>query len=280
MEVTFSQLDDTVARFVLSGATHAFANTLRRAMISEVPTLAIENVRIYGNTSALFDEMLAHRLGLIPLKTDLSVHTPVDSCACGGEGCPGCTVIYTLSVEGPRTVYSSDLIPQDPEAVPVHGNIPVVKLADGQKLVLEAQAVINKGKEHAKWQPTVACGYKNYPVITISEDCDGCGMCVEECPRGILAVDGGAVSVIDGRLADCSMCRLCEQACLSGGIGEEPGIRIAADETRFIFVVESDGSLPASEIIKYALLYVKDKSHDLVGVLTEISGGIADEEGS
>ena len=72
MEIVFASLDDSLARFTLSGASTAFANAFRRAMIGEVPTLAIEDVRIYDNTSALFDEMLAHRLGLIPIKTDLT----------------------------------------------------------------------------------------------------------------------------------------------------------------------------------------------------------------
>ena len=67
MEIAFSRLDERVAKFTLSGVSTSFANIFRRAMMSEVPTLAIENVRIYDNTSVLFDEMLAHRLGLIPL---------------------------------------------------------------------------------------------------------------------------------------------------------------------------------------------------------------------
>ena len=118
MEIQFVSLDDDVARFTLDGARPAFANAVRRAMISEVPTLAIDDVRIYDNTSALFDEMLAHRLGLIPIITDLDTYSRKEACACGGAGCPGCSVTYTLSVEGPKTVQSSDLIPQDPKAVP------------------------------------------------------------------------------------------------------------------------------------------------------------------
>ena len=88
MEITFASLDDSLARFTLSGASPAFANAIRRAMIGEVPTLAIEDVRIYDNTSALFDEMLAHRLGLIPIRTDLTTYTTKDTCSCGGAGCP------------------------------------------------------------------------------------------------------------------------------------------------------------------------------------------------
>jgi DNA-directed RNA polymerase subunit D len=272
MEIEFSSLDDTLARFTLAGASPAFANAFRRAMIGEVPTLAIEDVRIYDNTSAFFDEMLAHRLGLIPIKTDLSTYSTQENCTCGGAGCPGCTVTFTLSVEGPKTVLSSDLIPQDPKATPVYDNIPIVKLTKGQKLVVEARAVLNTGREHAKWQPTLVCGYKNYPVVSISETCDACGNCVEECPREVLATKGKKVEVAEGKLPDCSMCRLCERACLASGIGDEPAITISAETDRYIFVVESDGSLPVKEIMERALQYIRDQSNELERQLGEISG--------
>ena len=272
MEIEFSSLDDTLARFTLGGASPAFANAFRRAMIGEVPTLAIEDVRIYDNTSAFFDEMLAHRLGLIPIKTDLSTYSTQENCTCGGAGCPGCTVTFKLSVEGPKTVLSSDLIPQDPNATPVYDNIPIVKLAKGQKLVVEARAVLNTGREHAKWQPTLVCGYKNYPVVSISETCDACGNCVDECPREVLATKGKKVEVAEGKLPDCSMCRLCERACLASGIGEEPAITISAETDRYIFVVESDGSLPVKEIMERALQYIRDQSNELERQLGEISG--------
>ncbi len=272
MEITFASLDDSLARFTLTGASPAFANAMRRAMIGEVPTLAIEDVRIYDNTSALFDEMLAHRIGLIPIKTDLTTYSTKDTCSCGGAGCPGCTATYTLSVEGPRTVTSSDLIPQDPGAAPVYDNIPIVKLTKGQKLVIEARAILNIGREHAKWQPTLVCGYKNHPIITISEACDACGMCAEGCPRDILVVKGKKVQVAEGKLPDCSMCKLCERACLASGIGDEPEIRITAEPDRFIFVVESDGSLPAKEIMNRALLFIREQADELEKQLGELSG--------
>ncbi len=272
MEIKFSSLDDSLARFTLTGASPAFANAFRRAMIGEVPTLAIEDVRIYDNTSAFFDEMLAHRLGLIPIKTDLTTYSTKEKCACGGAGCPGCMVTFTLSVEGPKTVLSSDLIPQDPNATPVYDNIPIVKLTKGQKLVIEAHAILNTGREHAKWQPTLACGFKNHPVISISEACDACAMCVDECPRGILVVRGKKVEVVDKKLTDCSMCKLCELACLSSGIGNEPAITISAEKDRYIFVVESDGSLPVKEIMDRALHYIRDQSDELERQLGEIAG--------
>lgn len=272
MEIAFSRLDERVAKFTISGISISFANMLRRAMMSEVPTLAIEDVRIYDNSSVLFDEMLAHRLGLIPLGTDLDRYVVRDECSCEGAGCPLCTATYTLSVEGPGTVYSSDLIPQDPDAAPAESDIPIITLDGDQKVVLEAYAVLNTGKEHAKWQATTACGYKNYPLIAISEKCDGCGMCIDECPRDVLELGDGKVRVVRGREEFCSLCKLCERACLAGGIGVEPAVHVGADENQFIFVAESDGSMPIREIIERALRYIQETSDDLVDVINEITG--------
>ncbi|HJJ89828.1 MAG TPA: DNA-directed RNA polymerase subunit D [Methanocorpusculum sp.] len=275
MDLVFSRLDDSIARFTISGATPAFANTLRRTMIGEVPTLSIEDVRIYDNTSVLFDEILAHRIGLIPIKTDLSQFVPRSKCTCGGDGCPQCTVTFTLSAEGPGMITSNDLVSIDPRIGPVHNNIPIVKLWEGQKVILEAIAELNTGLEHAKWQPTLACGYKEFPIITIHNNCDGCGKCVAECHRNVLEISDNIVHirVVNGesKEKDCSMCRLCETACMNTGIGESPAITISADSTKFVFVVESDGSLPAKEIIERALLHIKSRSIDLTDALQDIS---------
>ncbi|HZD44196.1 MAG TPA: DNA-directed RNA polymerase subunit D [Methanomicrobiales archaeon] len=276
MEIAFSKLDENAAYFVLSDATTAFANTLRRTMIGEVPTLAIEDVSIYDNNSVLFDEIIAHRLGLIPLKTDLTVYVPQKDCACQGAGCPACMATYTLSAEGPKTVLSGDLIPADPNAAPADPNIPIVELSADQKLVLEARAVVNVGREHAKWQSIVACGYKMYPIITISENCDSCGMCVDECPRGVLQV-GPSRKVEVGNAAECSLCRLCEQVCLSGAIGAESAVHISMDKTRYLFVVESDGSMPAQEIVRRALEHIRDKATSTAEMLNEVYGGTLNE---
>lgn len=278
MDIVISRLDDAVGRFCLESSSPAFANALRRAMISEVPSLAIDEVRIYDNTSALFDEMLAHRIGLIPLSTDSSCYVTREQCACGGEGCPGCTVTYTMSVEGPCTIYSRDLIPADPAAAPTDPDIPIVKLTTDQKVVLEAKAELSTGREHAKWQPTSACGFKNYPVIEVSDSCDACGQCVEECPRDILTIEKGRVKPIPERIEECSLCRLCERACVGTGIGDEPAIKVKADNSRFIFVVEGDGSLPVKAILMQALKYMKGHSTDLLDQIGEISGVTRDEE--
>ncbi|WFN35400.1 DNA-directed RNA polymerase subunit D [Methanogenium sp. S4BF] len=274
MHLSFSRFDDDVARFVISGFSSAFVNALRRTMIGEVPTLAIEDVLIYDNNSALFDEMLAHRLGLIPLRTDLSEYVFTKDCSCNGEGCSACTSVYTLSVEGPRVVYSRDLIPQNPRAAPVEENIPLVKIERDQKIVLEARAVLGRGVDHAKWQPTLACGYKAYPRIVFDSKCDGCGMCVDECPRDVLEIKGKSAAVVEGKIEDCTLCKLCERICIANAdTWDRPAISIQTETDMFIFVVEGDGSIPVRQILERAAKEIQTKSDSLVDVLCDISGG-------
>lgn len=143
-------------RFNVSGISIGTANALRRIIISMVPVMAIETVTFYDNSSILADEVLAHRLGLIPLKTDLKTYNFVSECTCKGKGCAKCTAVLTLDVEGPKTVYSKDMKSNDPKIVPVYDMISVVKLAAGQKIKLECNAQLGIGKEHMKWQGGLA----------------------------------------------------------------------------------------------------------------------------
>ena len=127
-------------------------NALRRTIIEEVPTFAIEEVYFKENNSALYDEQLALRLGLIPLKTDLNYNFR-NECSCGGVGCSFCEVRFKLKAQGEGWVYSKDLESSDPNVIPVYDNIPIVWLEKWQKVDLEAVAILGRGKEHAKWKP-------------------------------------------------------------------------------------------------------------------------------
>ena len=168
MDVKIVEHGEKEVQFMLSGVKVRFANALRRAMISEVPKLAVDDVNIHENTSLLYDEQLALRLALIPLKTDLSDYGPDDR------------VSLTLQAisperEGYTVVYSRELISSDPTVEAAFANIPIVKLISSeqevggiksvaqQKIALEAIAKLGSGKEHAKWQPVTVCSYKDMP---------------------------------------------------------------------------------------------------------------------
>ena len=155
MKISNVKKTENTLTFSLSGVSVAFANTLRRLMITEVPTLAVDTVTFFDNNSALYDEVVAHRIGMIPIKTDLKTFVLPEDCKCKGKGCPKCQVKFILNKEGPCTVYSRDMTCSDSKIKVADENIPIVKLIEGQKLKFEANAVLGRGKQHAKWQPGV-----------------------------------------------------------------------------------------------------------------------------
>ncbi len=139
----------------LKGIPLQYANALRRICLSGVPTFAIDDVVIIENSSVLADEGVAHRLAMMPLKTDLTRFVEPSACDCHSElGCSRCRVLLMLdsgSSDTTRTVTSQDLSSEDEVVKPVNPNIPIVALAPGQKLKVEAYARLGRGSEHAKW---------------------------------------------------------------------------------------------------------------------------------
>src|SRR5712692_8374647 len=162
MDIKLLTKEQDTIRFVLSDVSPAFANALRRIILAEVPVMAIEDVMILENSSVMYDEILAHRLGLIPITTDQSYNLP-EECTCKSElGCSKCRASLSLEIEASdpvEVVYSSHLKPENPEIRPVSDKIPIVKLATGQRVKLEAFARLGKGRTHAKWQPVSAATY-------------------------------------------------------------------------------------------------------------------------
>lgn len=142
-----------------------YVNSLRRLAISEVPTLAIDDVVILENSSVMHDEALAHRLGLIPLRTDPSRFVMPHDCDCKSTlGCSKCRVLLVVDAEAgdkSRVVNSGELVSEDEQVKPVSREIPIVVLAPSQKLKFEAYARLGIGKDHAKWQPTAAAIVKD-----------------------------------------------------------------------------------------------------------------------
>ena len=142
-----------------------YVNAIRRTSISEVPTLAIDDVVILENSSVMHDEAIAHRLGLIPLQTNLDRFVMPDECDCKSTlGCSKCRVLLVLDSEAnekTKVVTSGELVSEDELLKPVSKDIPIITLAPGQKLKFEAYARLGIGRDHAKWQPTSAAIVKD-----------------------------------------------------------------------------------------------------------------------
>ena len=176
MEIDIKKKDENFLLFTIEGVNDAFLNAIRRISTVEVPTMAIETVEILKNDAKIFDEALAHRLGLVPLTTDIDSMVLASECDCE-DNCPRCSVSLLLKEKGPKTVYSADLKSQDPQVVPYYDTIPILKLKEGEEVELIAIAQLGLGLEHAKWEPTTACAYKCYPEIIIdTEKCETCAL--------------------------------------------------------------------------------------------------------
>lgn len=160
--------EDNNLSFVIKGLDVSVVNAVRRSIIDDVLTMAIEDVEFRKNSSVLYDEIIAHRMGLIPLRTDLKSYNLTSACKCNGEGCSRCQVRLVLKAKGPDMVYASFLKSKDPKIKPVFSETPIVKLLKGQKLELEAVATLGRGKEHSKWCPGHA--YYRYKSGAKSED--------------------------------------------------------------------------------------------------------------
>lgn len=162
-------------KFRVEGIGPSFANALRRIMISEIPTMAIEWVDFKKNDSALYDELIAHRLALIPLTFDRRAYKLPEECKEASIKDSQCFAKLKLKKKGPCTVYSGDLESEDESVKPVFDRIPIVELLEGQELELIAYARLGYGKEHIKWQGAiVGYGIDEEGKITFEvESCSG-----------------------------------------------------------------------------------------------------------
>ncbi len=168
MEVKLLKKEDNKMHFLIKGVNYAFVNSLRRLIVYRVPVMSIDEITVKTNSSALYDEILAHRLGLIPLKTDLKSYNVHTECKCEGKGCENCQLVMTLKAKGPCTVYSESIKSKDPKVVPVYGKMIIVKLLEGQEIDLQMIAVLGQGIEHIKFAPAIAY-YQGYPIKVLNE---------------------------------------------------------------------------------------------------------------
>ncbi|MEM2103982.1 MAG: DNA-directed RNA polymerase subunit D [Candidatus Bathyarchaeia archaeon] len=252
MEIKVLERGDRNLRLLIKGVDTPFINALRRIALAEVPCMAIDDVVIIENSSVLHDEVIAHRLGLIPLKTDLDGYNLPEECTCKSEfGCNLCRVTFTLdreAEEGTVTVYSGELVSENPNVMPVSDKIPIAKLAKGQRLRLEAYARLGRGRDHAKWQPVSSCTYKYLPKIKIDgKTCDKCGKCVEICPKKVLAKSEAKIEIRN--LQACTLCRDCMDVCPK----EPSAVEVDWEKNAFIFSLESSGSLTPERIMGEAV---------------------------
>ncbi len=205
-------------------ANEPLANAIRRS-VSEVPTLAIDEVEIFRNDSALYDEMLALRLGLVPLVTEKGMSKKTK-------------VSLKLSETGPGIVYAEDI---DGNVDVVHKKIPIVVLDEGHKLELAATAILGKGIEHAKFTPGL-CYYRHLSEVKSSSDIDK----IIENSKGMIKPEKkGNKWICD--LNEAEIARIDEL--------DKEAVKPAEE---MLFIIESYGQMDAKDIFTKAIAALTD----------------------
>lgn len=269
MDIEIIEMAERRGRFILKDSSPAMANALRRTMMSDIPKMAIDKVEFhlgpimvddkeYESVTPLFDEIIAHRLGMVPVPTDHQLFTYQDQCTCGGEGCPSCTLMYSLNKIGPCTVLSGDMVPLgNPDLKVKDEDIPIVELTDRQAVLIYATAVMGTAKTHVKWQAAFGVGYKYRPIVKIdpakADDSEVLKV-IDLCPRHVFEERGKKLAVRDSDA--CSLCDTCVAA--SNG-----AIAVSGDDRNFYFTFETDGSLTAQQVLDKAVEILSAEASEL-----------------
>ncbi|XP_014238469.1 DNA-directed RNA polymerases I and III subunit RPAC1 [Trichogramma pretiosum] len=286
--------------FDLIGCNAALANAFRRILLSEVPTIAIEKVYMFNNTSIIQDEVLSHRLGLIPLKA----HPKLLEWPAGewkqDEVDQQSTLSFELKVTCKRNpqapkdarrpsdiylhhnVYSSDIkwVPLGEQHLlhpdgakkfgPIHDDILIAKMRPGHEIHAQLYAVKGIGKDHAKFSPVATAAYRLLPDIEIVKEVTGeAAERLQSCfSPGVIDVkvsQGIKKAVVkDARYESCSRNFFRHDDL-------KDCIKLSRVADHFIFTVESVGALPSSTIFIEAVEVLKEKCKTFLSELEEIA---------
>jgi len=293
--IQIESLSDSSIRFRLRNVSLAYANALRRIMISEVPTMAIEFVTIRENTTPLHDEFLAHRLGMIPLHSNTveNFNYPAE-CACQDNSnvCPVCSVKYTLKVKNlgdaimdVTTAHLKLEASTDTQRAVkpvkysfvkngeiVEREILIMKLGKNQELDLDCVAKKGQGKQHAKWSPVCVTAFKFEPRISLNQvkmldmNIAQKNAFVNCCPRKVYSLNDKNKAIEVTRPEECVFCGECEK--IQRDLNIEDLVKI--EDGDFIFEVETTGALKPDEILDSAF----DQLHRKLENLKEALNGI------
>lgn len=285
-DIEIQYLTGQVANFDLINIDTSIANSFRRIMIAEVPSVAAETIYIFNNTSVISDEVLSHRLGLIPLKVDPDLLAWVDNTSEDEENkfTDDNTIVMSLNVtcslnqSAPKDatdpkvkynnahVYARDLkfepqgkqveLFKDAPVVPVNPDILLAKLRPGQEISLTAHCILGVGEDHAKFSPVATASYRLMPVIDILKPIEGKdAKKFQKCfPPGVIELDDeGAAYVKDSRKDTVS------RECLRHE--EFKGkVKLGRDRGRFIFNVETCSAMTPEEIFFKSVRILKNKA--------------------
>jgi DNA-directed RNA polymerase subunit D len=222
-------------------------------MIADVPTFSIDTIRIIENSSVMFDEQIGLRLGLVPLTTP------------PGEFEQGEEVTLSIDVRGPETAYSGDLVSSDAMVQPADENVPIIDLKEGQRLEVEADAVLDAGREHAKHQGGVAVGYRHLQRVEVLGDLGEFDDDEPRILRGVIEEHAAEhAEQVDGEQPENGTLVPTER--FDHDLTKRyPGkeFEVTDVENAFVFDVETDGSFTIDELVVQAIKSLEGRAREL-----------------
>ncbi|KAJ3573100.1 hypothetical protein NP233_g2646 [Leucocoprinus birnbaumii] len=286
---TNKYLNQRLARVETSGVDASIANAFRRILIAEVPTMAIERVYVWDNTTVIVDEVLSHRLGLVPLNVDPALFlykTHPDEQATDRN-----TLVFKIDITCSRNPHPPPLKPNEdpspsdlyinhellskhmvwepaggqeqalrglPHPGPTNPNIVLAKLRPGQSVVMELHAVKGVGKDHAKFSPVATASYRLLPHIQILKPIPPhLGEKFQKCfSPGVIKIDPdtGEVSVDEENVRKDSVSR---------EVLRHPefadSVKLGRVRDFFMFNIETESAYPPERLFPEALKVMREK---------------------
>lgn len=294
--IDVKRLTDLEMEFDMIGIDASIANAFRRILLAEVPTMAVEKVFIYNNTSIIQDEVLAHRLGLVPIYADPRLFEYRQE---GDEEATDIdTIEFSLKIKciknqhAPKDASDPDELYKDHKVLtkhmkwipignqletygknafrPVHDDILLAKMRPGQEIDLKMHCFKGIGKDHAKFSPVATASYRLLPEITLlTPVCDDLADLLQSCfSPGVIEVDninGRKVArVANARVDSCNRNVLRHDQL-------KDCVRLSRVRDHFIFSIESTGALPPDILVKEAIKVLMSKSQTFVTALDQFN---------
>ena len=298
--------DPMSLEFDMIGVDPGFANAIRRILISDVPSMAIEKVFIYNNTSIVQDEILSHRLGLIPLKADprlfemkaVPFDPAVDSSRKSedelveeAEGTEKDTVIYELKIRCKRNptatagsravkdffdsnVYSKSIKPIRRQGQPedigmIHDDILIAKMRPGHELDIKLYAIKGYGRDHAKFSPVATASYRLLPEVKLLKPVTG-----EAAQRLQSCFSEGVIGIKKTKDQEAYVKNARHDACSRNIYRHEDlkdSVEMSKIRDHFIFNIESVGAIPPEDLVPMALDVLIEKCDYFIDVLEKVT---------
>lgn len=288
LKIDVKSITERTASFDLIGIDTSIANAFRRIMLAEVPSVAAEYVYIFNNTSVIQDEVLAHRIGLVPLKVDPDQLTWINKEADEKDKfTDDNTIVLSLDVmcthnpnaekgnNDPENLYRNSKVyardlkfePQGKQVelfannpiVPCDPDILLAKLRPGQEISVRVHCILGIGSDHAKFSPVSTASYRLLPVIDIKEPITGADAKeFQKCfPKGVIGINSDDEAYVKDARKDTVSREVLRHENL------EPKVKLGRKRDHFMFTVESTGAMPAEEIFFKSVRILKNKAEFL-----------------